>query len=219
MTVVVFGHEKGGVGKTSLALNFAVLAAESGADVVVLDTDRQQSSVNWLSYRVDTPELPAISVLSNPVDPLREIESLANRYELVVVDIGAQNYKALVHCAMLADLYIIPTGTSDMDLTPAEELLNLLYRLRQVDKPINAHCVLTKAPVGANSQEVLRTRERLESGGHKVFDTVIGARSSWRSMANTGRAIHELKGKSKDDKAAAEVRAFYEEALKKISEV
>lgn len=219
MTVVVFGHEKGGVGKTSLALNFTVMAAEAGVDVVLLDTDRQQSSLNWLGLRVQSPDLPAISILSNSADPLREVDSLSKRYQLVVCDIGAQSYKALVECALLADMYVIPTGTSDMDLTPAEDLLTLLNRLKPVvpGQKINARCVITKAPGHPGSQEVQRTRERLAAGGHSVFDTVITHRSSWRSMANTGRAIQELKGKAKDDKARSEMEAFYAEIVEALA--
>lgn len=214
MTVVVFGHEKGGVGKSSIALNFTVLAAEAGVDVVLLDTDRQQSAVSWLELRMQNPDIKPIPILSNHVNPLQELESLSARYELVVCDIGAQSYKALIDCGKVADLYIIPIGTSDLDITPAEELLRVLRKVpRPAGDAVNAWCVINRAPSTANSQEVIRTRERLEEQGHKVMKTTLSYRSAWRNMANSGRAIHELKGKSRDDKARSEVQALFDEVV------
>lgn len=218
MTVVVFGHEKGGVGKTSLALNFTVVAAQAGVDVVLLDTDRQQSAANWLNLRVQNPELSKISILSNTSNPIYELNSLAARYELVVCDIGALSYKALVECGVVADLYIIPTGTSDLDLTPAESLVSVLRRLPTPGKSsVDVRCLITKAQNNPKSTEIQKTRERLSANDIPVLDTVIATRSAWRSMANTGKALHELKGKARDEKAVEEVQALYNEVIRILS--
>lgn len=224
MTVVVFGAEKGGVGKTSLSLSFTTLAASEGADVVLLDTDRQKTASNWLALRMEDEGLPAVSVLANSADPLRQIESLSRRYDLVVVDIGAQNYKALVECAMLADLYIVPTSTSALDLDTTEDLYALLKKVRPPVKrrPTAIWTVLTKVPVHPTSREVFRTKERLVEQEIPVMNSVLPLRSAWRSMANTGRALHELTGRDRDDKASAEMQAFYAEVidnLKKLNRV
>lgn len=218
MTVVVFGHEKGGVGKTSLALSFTVVAAQAGVDVVLLDTDRQQSAANWLNLRVQNPELSKISILSNTSNPIYELNSLAARYELVVCDIGALSYKALVECGVVADLYIIPTGTSDLDLTPAESLVSVLRKLSTPGKSsVDVRCLITKAPNTPKSTEIQKTRERLNANDIPVLDTVIATRSAWRSMANTGKALHELKGKSRDEKAVEEVQSLYNEVISILS--
>lgn len=220
MTVLILGAEKGGVGKTSLALNLAVMATNAGIDTVLLDADRQQSATKWLNNRINFPELRPISILANCADPLREISSLANRYQLVICDIGAQNYKALIECALLADMYLLPTGTSDMDLQPAEDLLQLLGKLRpiQADRPIDIRCVLSKAPGHPTSAENKNAKERLQSQGHSVMNSIITQRSSWRSMANSGRALQELKGKSKDEKAVAEMSALYAEVVQILTQ-
>lgn len=218
MTVVVFGREKGGVGKTSLALSFTVVAAQAGVDVVLLDTDRQQSAANWLNLRVQNPELSKISILSNTSNPIYELNSLAARYELVVCDIGALSYKALVECGVVADLYIIPTGTSDLDLTPAESLVSVLRKLPTPGKSsVDVRCLITKAPNTPKSTEIQKTRERLNANDIPVLDTVIATRSAWRSMANTGKALHELKGKSRDEKAVEEVQSLYNEVISILS--
>lgn len=218
MTVVVFGAEKGGVGKTSLSLGFTTLAAQAGVDVVLLDTDRQKTASNWLGLRVGEEDLAPISVLANSADPLRQIESLANRYDLVVVDIGAQNYKALVECALLADLYLIPASTSGLDLDPAEDLYALLRKVKPQRRAATSSIwtVLTKVPPHPGSKEVLRSKERLESQEVPVLSSTLAVRSAWRSMANSGRALHELKGRDRDDKATQEMQSLYNEIVTKL---
>ncbi len=216
MTVVVFGAEKGGVGKTSLALNFTVLAAQAGVDVVLLDTDRQKTAGNWLALRAEEPALTPVSVLANSADPLREIGSLSSRYQLVVVDIGAQNYRGLVECAMLADVYLVPTSTSAMDLDTTEELFSFLAKLGKPGRARSRHlrAVLTRVPPHPASREVERTRVRLREAGIAVLDSALPFRSAWRSMANTGRALHELTGRNLDFRACEEMQALYAEVVR-----
>ena len=218
MTVIVFGAEKGGVGKTSLALNFTVLAASANVDVVLLDTDRQKTASNWLSLRIDDVRLPSVSVLANSADPLHEISSLSRRYELVVVDIGAQNYRALVECAMFADVYVVPTSTSALDIDTAEDLFQLLNKIRPKEKSHKtlACIALTKVPNHPQSKEVLRTRERLAQAQIPVLDAVLPNRSAWRSMANSGMALHELTGRDQDARAIAEMQQLYDEIVSKV---
>ena len=219
MSVVVFGAEKGGVGKTSLALNFTVMAAANGVDAVLLDTDRQQTASNWLAMRTSEEALAPISVLSNSADPLREVASLSKRYALVVVDIGAQNYRALLECALLADMYLVPTGTSAMDLDSTEEVFELLRKVgpRHRKRRIPAYAVLSKVPTHPNSLAVHRTRERLSGADVPCFDAQLGLRSAWRSMANTGRALTELSGRTFSEAAANEMQAVYQEIETRVA--
>ncbi len=219
MTVVVFGAEKGGVGKTSLALNFTVLASDAGVDVVLLDTDRQKTASNWLALRTEDEALSSVSVLSNSADPLHEIASLSRRYQLVVVDIGAQNYRALVECAVLADMYIVPSSTSALDLDTTEDLFHLLRKVRprQRAKNVSTVVALSKVPSHPASREVHRTRERLAEQEIDVLQAALPLRSAWRSMANTGRALHELRGRDQDERAAAEMKAVYDEVVARLS--
>ena len=49
--IVVFGGEKGGTGKTTLATNIAAELAIKNKDVLLIDTDRQESASSWCYVR------------------------------------------------------------------------------------------------------------------------------------------------------------------------
>lgn len=217
MSVIVVGAEKGGVGKTSISLSLAHKAAQSGVDVVVLDTDRQKSASRWAERRTQTPAVVPISVLAHSADPLREIASLAKRYSLVVADIGAQNYKVLLECALLADMYLIPSSTSALELDSTEELYHLLRTVRRNREEGVLRVVINKAPHRADSTELLRTKERLQESRVAMMDSIIVQRNVWRSMGNTGLAIEELPKRYADPKATEEVSVLYDEVIRLMS--
>jgi len=63
MSIVLFGGEKGGTGKTTLATNMAAMLALKGRDVLLLDTDRQGTASFWATIREDTeiePRIPCV---------------------------------------------------------------------------------------------------------------------------------------------------------------
>lgn len=213
MSVIVVGAEKGGVGKTSISLSLAHQAAQAGVDVVVLDTDRQKSASHWAEVRSQTKNVVPLSVLAHSADPLREIASLAKRYDLVVVDIGAQNYKVLLECALLADVYLVPSSTSGLDLDSTEEFYQLLQKVRGTKAPGVLRVLLNKAPPRPGSSEVARTRQRLAEAGVETLESVLSQRSAWRSLANTGLALEELPKRHSDERAQQEVREVYHEVV------
>ena len=49
--IVLFGGEKGGSGKTTLATNIAALRISKQKDTLLIDTDRQSTSSFWCSAR------------------------------------------------------------------------------------------------------------------------------------------------------------------------
>ena len=53
--IVLIGGEKGGTGKTTLATNLAQMRAARGHDVLLVDTDKQESASSWASLRATTP--------------------------------------------------------------------------------------------------------------------------------------------------------------------
>ncbi len=61
MSIVLFGGEKGGTGKTTLATNMAAMLALQGKDVLLLDTDRQGTASFGATVREDTKIEPRIA--------------------------------------------------------------------------------------------------------------------------------------------------------------
>lgn len=220
--IITVGAEKGGVGKTRLSTHIAALAACEGVDVVLLDTDPQGSSTGWARIRGDEKVEPQVNVVVLPAaSPARALADLAGRYDLVVVDIGAQNYKTFLESAAISDMVLVPCGP---DQSEVESTLKVFDALKEIDYKhpkgrIPAHLVLTRVSTSANARATQELREYFHSEGvPSIFDAVIAQRAAWLTAGKAGRAVHELKGKERSDKAAAEVQAVYDEIKRRITE-
>lgn len=213
--VITIGAEKGGVAKTRLATNIAALAAASGADVVLLDTDRQGSAMSWVRIRNEENVVPSIPVFALPASPARELADLASRYDLVVVDIGAQNYRTMLECALLSDLVIVPCGADQQEVESTRAVFDALRDVgaRRPDGKVPAFVALTRVSHLPSSRVTADLRAMFEIERINVFQACLPSREAWKACGKTGRAVHELRGKDRSGKAAAEMVALYQEIV------
>lgn len=218
--IVTVGAEKGGVAKTRLATNIAAMAAASNVEVVLLDTDSQGSASSWARIRAEEGIEPAFPVLALPPNPLRELASLAEKYPLVVVDIGAQNYRTMLQCALVSDLVLVPCGNDQQEV---ESTLNVFSTLKEMGPrhesgAIPAHVVLTRVSSLEGARSTQGLRDLFAEEGISVFQAQLAHRAAWQNTGKTGRAIHELKGKDRSQKAADEMAAVYEEIVDRLNQ-
>ena len=219
--IITVGAEKGGVAKSRIATHIATLAAQAGVDVMLLDTDQQGSSTSWCNLRNEEGVEPGIPVVSIRSNPAREIVNLSSRYALIVIDIGAQNYKTMLECAIVSDLVIVPCGNDQQEM---ESTLNVFKTLdamgpRHKTGNIPAHVLLTRVSATENAKSISELKDFFRGCGVNVFDSYTAHRAAWLNTGKTGRALHELKGKDRSPKAIAEMQAVYDEILVKLSSV
>lgn len=215
MAIITVGAEKGGVGKTRIATHLAALAAAQETDVVLLDTDLQGSAVSWSRIRNEEGVKPSIPVFSVPPQPAKELMMLSQKYSLIVVDIGAQNYRTMLECALLSDLILVPCGPDQQEI---ESTLRVFESLRGLDPRhksgrIPAHVVLTRVSPKESARTTQDIRAYFASENVPICQTAIAHREAWRTTGKSGRALSELKGSDRSPKAQAEMQALYDEAL------
>ena len=218
--IITVGAEKGGVSKTRLAIGIAALAARDGVDVVLLDTDLTGSAASWSRIRNEMGVTPSIPVLSLPASPIRELQNLSTKYDLIIVDIGAQNYRTMLECALVSDMVLVPCGNDQQEM---ESTLKVFAALdsrgdQHRNGKIPAHAVLTRVSNSPNAKSTVELKEFLSSEGVSVLESSIPYRTSWQNTGKTGRAVHELKGKDRSEKAIAEMQAVYDEILSIINQ-
>lgn len=213
MGVLVVGAEKGGVGKTCLAVNLASLAACAGVETLLVDTDPTGSATAWNRIRAEsgvTPNIPVISVYETLA---RELPVLAKKFELVVVDIGANSRSSLGHAALQADLMLVPTGPDQFEVESTIRVFQTLERLgvHRASGKIPAHIVLTRMPTASGSKDERLLREHLAEYQLPVCQSVCRLRSSWRLVGRSGMGLHEMRGRDRDPRAAEEITNLFNE--------
>lgn len=122
--IVGFLNQKGGVGKTTLALHVADAMARRKRRVLVVDADPQGSALDWAAARRGEPLFPVAGLPKASIH--KELPALAAGYELVVIDGPPRVYDVARSIIMASDLVVIPVQPSPYDVWAAKEIVDLL---------------------------------------------------------------------------------------------
>lgn len=206
--MLLVGSQKGGVGKTTIAVNLAIMRAHTGRNVIVVDTDVQASAWNWLSVREDRdvePRLECRQLFGRVVD--EELPDLAREFDDVVVDVSGDGME--LRAAMLhSDHMCIPIRASQVDVWTLGHMDQLVSELRRIKPAFRADILINAAPSRGN--EVAQAKAvAAQFANLTMLGTVIHDRAAYREAAMQGCAITELHGV--DRRAAQEIQALYGE--------
>ncbi|MEW5860632.1 MAG: AAA family ATPase [Cyanobacteriota bacterium] len=129
MSVIAFCAQKGGVGKTTGSVHFAVWLQRKKKKVVFLDADPQGSGSLWLS----TMELPIPTVkLSNADDLIERIPELAEQSDFLVIDGAPSTTESTRAILCLSDVSITPVQPSGLDLSSTGDVIRLIKSAQKI---------------------------------------------------------------------------------------
>jgi chromosome partitioning protein len=135
-------NQKGGVGKTTIAVNLASCFSHAGRSVLLVDADPQGSALAWSGVRVAEPAFAVVGMAKPTLH--RELPTLAKNYDVVVID-GAPRVNELARAAILAsDLVLIPVQPSPYDVWAAAETVQLIREARIYKENLKAAFVLNR---------------------------------------------------------------------------
>ncbi|WP_333673579.1 ParA family partition ATPase [Elioraea tepidiphila] len=201
MRAIAIAGQKGGAGKTTLAVHLAVTAQASGLRVGVIDADPQGSASAWASARPAEASPLTVAALTGG-DVRRGLEAArADGLDLVVVDTPPHASAATASALPGVDLVLLPVRPSVLDLAALPAALALVDAAQ-----VPALLVLSAVP--ARCAEEPEVRRALAEAGRAVAETTIHDRADFRRALATGRAVAET---APGSPAAREIRGLWRE--------
>jgi chromosome partitioning protein len=203
-TIAVIAR-KGGSGKTTVAVHLAIAAYLRARQVLVADTDRQQSASTVLRSRGRYG--PNFTKSSGA--HLRNLQRVAvqRKMDVMLIDTAAGADEDLAPALDLADLTLLVIRPTFLDFAAAVETAAML---RGMARP--GVIVLNQAPVaraGVEPPLVRKAREAVRLMRLPVAPTILRSRAVYQQALATGRSAEEL-GPSPAAEEVAELWSFVE---------
>ena len=199
--VIAVSNPKGGVGKTTLAVNLACALAGSKVSVALVDNDEQGSATAW----AHAGKLP-IHCLHLPLGRIEEVNSwaeilrkLCERYDIVIVDFPAAAAPSLAETLLISSLVLIPVTPSGLELTATRRMLRHINRARRVRRDAGPAVLVVPSRVVDAGESMETARGRLALLGQELAPPLQFRREYeaaftqglWVGAAYPGSAAHE----------------------------
>jgi chromosome partitioning protein len=206
-TVIAFVSQKGGVGKSTLARALAREAVSNGLQVKVADLDTQQgTSVDWHRTRLDSNINPAVSV--EAFRTAKQALSVADHYELLIIDGPARTSSGTLEIAKVANLVVQPTGASVDDLRPA---VREFHALSKAGIPLE-RLTFALNRIGTDAEEA-EARAYIEEAGYTILRGYLPERPAYRKAQNVGLSVTETRYSSLNQRADDLIQALIDQAV------
>ena len=211
--IILIGGEKGGTGKTTIATNLAQLRSQNGHDVLLVDTDKQESANSWAGLREEEGIQPAITTVQKVGKSItRDLLELAKRFDDLVVDAGGRDSYELRAALVAADKIFIPVQASQFDVWTLGNMAELVEHAQALNPKLQAFVLLNRASSNPAVSETKEAESLLADFPELIFSGVIVRdRIAFRKASSAGQGVSELS--PLDKKAVAEINQLYEVAF------
>lgn len=209
--IIAITNLKGGVGKTTVAVNLAISFALKGKSVCLVDLDvGQRSASMWSGNRAEANREPHIEVvIKNEKQLLKDVIEYKKKYDIVLIDGVPTLEDVQGRIIWASDILVVPISPSELDYRSFEEFLDTYEKFkssREIEgRKVEAYALMNRV-VKANMSKVIE--KALEHYDNiPTLKSKLSQRTAYVETISEGLGVAEWK----DDKAKSEIEALTDE--------
>ena len=204
--VIVIAHQKGGVGKSTIASNLAVELSKKHT-LSIVDLDMQKSLSYFNTLRKDANKIEILHVKT--FDEFQKIVNNNNR--ILLIDVGGFDSDLNRAAILSADIILTPVSDSAIELVGLLSFKNILTEIRKHRSDLQAHILLNRIHTSASSS-LNQIREFINNNNEfQLLESIIRDRVEYKKAFENGLSVNEY---SKTGKAANEINELIKEVVK-----
>jgi len=207
--IISFVNQKGGVGKTTTAINLAIGLKKKNYNLVFIDADPQGSAVQWHAIEGNK----SFEILHHP-SPIHatDIRQLSMNYDYVIIDAPPAIGDISKAILAVTDLAIIPLSPSALDVWSCWGTLKMVDEIRPLNSDIEVKLLINRkipgTKIGRDSREAMKQFQM------DVFNTELCQRVAFIDAMTSGVSVMQYAPHSK---AAGEIERLCEEIIPQVS--
>jgi chromosome partitioning protein len=201
--IISFVNQKGGVGKTTSAINIAASLKRKNYKVGFIDADPQGSATQWHAVENNS----AFEVMHHP-EPLarEEIQELSEKYDYLVIDAPPAIGRITKSILAVADLSIIPLSPSSLDFWSCKGTLEIVEEARQENPELDVKILINRRIPGTRIGR--QARDSLAEFNLDILDSELCQRVAFIDAMTSGVSVMQY---APGSKAADEVENLCDE--------
>ena len=202
--VYSFLNQKGGVGKTTLAIHVADAFARQGQRVLLVDADPQASALDWAASRKSDGGFPVVGLPKASLH--KELPQLGRDFNIVIIDGSPRVYEVARSAIIASHAVFIPVQPSPYDVWAAKEIVDLIHEAQVFKPAIRAAFIINRRI--ANTALGRDVAEALAGYPIPVLKTIVGQRIILAESAAQGQTVFDT---APSHAAAKELQKLAEE--------
>lgn len=217
--IVTVGSTKGGVGKSTIALQMALARTLARKSVLLVDGDRQGSVLTAVSIRSDSSRSPGLACVHYPDERVLRAQVLqqAPHYDDVIIDVGGRDSATLRTALLITDVLVVPLPPRSIDVWALSDISELITgaqeaRVERGRPAFVALAVLNMADPGTSSDNGEAFASLTEYPALIAIDAAMRRRKAYANASGQGLAVGELS--PRDSKACDEIAALTRNVFK-----
>jgi chromosome partitioning protein len=200
--IIALAGQKGGCGKTTIAVQLAVEYQRQGCRVLLVDADPQISALDWAEIAAGHGhEAPCVVAMG---DNLRQqLPAQAADYDVVLIDCpGHKASRRQTAALSVADLVVLPCCPTSFDIRALGASIDVVLEMQEMRPELKAAILINRKKMTAEGRVA---RDNVSGCGLPVLETTLGDRVAFSQACGGGQGVtlYEPNGA-----AAAEVRAL-----------
>jgi chromosome partitioning protein len=216
--LLTVGSTKGGVGKSTLAVQLAITWARAGRDVLLVDGDKQGSAQKFVAFRAEAGRQPPVVCVQYADGRLLrdQVRLQAGKYDDVVIDAGGHDSTTLRAALLLSHAVLVPFLPRTVDVLALGDMTALIEEARGVRDGLLAMAALNIADPGVSSDNTDAIAALADFPQLIGLKATITRRKAFPNAAGFGLSVDELT--PPDPKACAELAALVREVYATVEQ-